>query len=265
MASITLENVTTDFPVYGLQRSLRKALFGSMVGGVNQDKANKHIVVRALNSVSLKLRDGDRLGLMGHNGAGKTTLLRVLAGIYTPTHGRVHIDGRVSTLFNTAPGLDMDDTGYENIYTCGRFLGMTKQEIAHKLTDIEQFTELGDYLALPVRTYSAGMMTRLGFAVATTIDPDILVLDEGLSAGDARFAERAAERVETLIRRTNILIFASHSASLIKQMCNRAVLLHHGKVVADGPPNVIIAEYHELLKAPQTPTFTVADEIPQIT
>ena len=265
MASITLENVTTDFPVYGLQRSLRKALFGRMLGGVNQDKANKHIVVRALDNITLKLRDGDRLGLMGHNGAGKTTMLRVLAGIYTPTQGRIHIQGRVSTLFNTAPGLNSEDTGYENIYTCGRYLGMSKREIRDKLPDIEEFAELGDYLALPVRTYSTGMMTRLGFAVATTIDPDILILDEGLSAGDARFAERATKRVETLISRTNILVFASHSAGSIKQMCNRVVLLHHGKAVADGTPDGVIAQYHEFLKTPQPPTFTIAEEVPQIT
>jgi len=265
MAHITLEDVTTDIPVYGLQRSLRKALFGRVLGGVKQEKGNKHIVVRALDDITLELRDGERLGLMGHNGAGKTTLLRVIAGIYTPTQGRIHIHGRISTLFNTAPGLDADDTGYENIYTCGRYLGMSKKEIADKLPDIERFAELGDYLALPVRTYSAGMMTRLGFAVATTIDPDILILDEGLSAGDARFAERAAKRVETLISRTNILVFASHSGDLIKKLCNRAVLLHHGRAVVDGAPDRVIAEYHELLKTPQPPTLTVAEEAPLIT
>lgn len=265
MASIILENVTTDFPVYGLQKSLRKALFGRVIGGVEQAETNKHIVVRALNNINLELHHGDRLGLMGHNGAGKTTLLRVLAGIYTPASGRISIDGSVSTLFNTAPGLDSDDTGYENIYTCGRFLGMSKSEIAYKLKDIEEFAELGDYLALPVRTYSAGMLTRLCFAVATAIDPDILVLDEGLSAGDARFTKRAADRVETLISRTNILILASHAGGLIKQMCNRVILLHHGRVIGDGKPDEIIAQYHEVLKQPQPPTLTVTEEIPALT
>jgi len=221
--------------------------------------------VRALNHLSMTIRDGDRLGLIGANGAGKTTLLRVLAGIYAPTLGRVHINGRVSTLFITSPGLDTEDTGYENIYTCGRFLGMSKAEIARKLPDIEEFSELGDYLALPVRTYSAGMLTRLGFAVATAIDPDILVLDEGLGAGDARFAERAKKRVETLLRRTNVLILASHSNDLIKQMCNRAVLLDHGRVIRDGKPDEILEQYHEMLKRAQTPQLTVADEAPALT
>jgi ABC-type polysaccharide/polyol phosphate transport system ATPase subunit len=248
MASITLENVTVDFPVYGLQKSLRKVLFSRVVGGViAREEANNRISVRAINNLSITLKNGDRFGLMGHNGAGKTTLLRVFAGIYPPSSGRILIKGRVSTLFNTSPGLDFEDTGYENIYTCGMFLGMSQDEITAKLPDIEQFSELGEYLNLPVRTYSTGMLMRLGFAVATTIDPDILVLDEGLSAGDARFAESARRRVETLIKRTNILIVASHSDVLIKQMCNRVLLLDHGNVVADGPPDQVIEKYHEMV------------------
>jgi ABC-type polysaccharide/polyol phosphate transport system ATPase subunit len=260
MASITLNDVVVDFPVYGLQRSLRKALFGRMIGGIHQDDSNKHIVVRALSDISLKLRDGDRLGIMGHNGAGKTTMLRLLAGIYAPSQGHIQINGRVSTLLNTAPGLDVDDTGYENIDTCGRFLGMSKSEIVAKLPDIEEFAELGDYLSLPVRTYSTGMMMRLGFAVATAIDPEILVLDEGLAAGDARFAERSKKRIDALLCRTNILILASHSDAMIKDMCNRAILLDHGRVVADGKPDEVIAAYHEMLKQPQLPVLTVTAE-----
>jgi ABC-type polysaccharide/polyol phosphate transport system ATPase subunit len=248
VTSITLENVTIDFPVYGVQKSLRKALFSKVVGGtVAHEERKNRVYVRAVNGLSLSLKNGDRLGLMGHNGAGKTTLLRVFAGIYQPSSGRISIEGRVSTLFNTSPGLDMEDTGYENIFTCGMFLGMTREEIEAKLPDIEQFSELGDYLNLPVRTYSTGMLTRLGFAVATSIDPDILVLDEGLSAGDARFAESARRRAETLIKRTNILIFASHSEVMIRQMCNRVLLLNHGSVVVDGSPDEAIDEYRRLV------------------
>jgi len=231
-----------------------------MVGGTTHEDAKKNLVVRALGNISLSLRDGDRLGLIGHNGAGKTTLLRVLAGIYPPSHGKVRIEGRVSTLFNTAPGLDMDDTGYENIYTCGRLLGMSRQELAHKLSDIERFCELGDYLSLPVRTYSAGMMTRLGFAIATAIDPEILILDEGLGAGDARFVERAKQRADAFIQKSNILVLASHSDTMIKEMCNRTILLHHGKVGAEGQPDDVIPQSHDLLKQPQTPPLTVVDE-----
>jgi ABC-type polysaccharide/polyol phosphate transport system ATPase subunit len=247
MALIALEDVVVDFPVYGLQRSLRKAVFARVVGGsVAREEANQRIYVRAINHISLRLTDGDRLGLIGHNGAGKTTMLRVFAGIYAPSAGRIRIEGTVSTLLNTSPGLDMDDTGYENIYTCGLFLGMKREEIASKMKDIEDFSELGEFLSLPVRTYSSGMLTRLGFAIATSIDPKILVLDEGLGAGDARFTERAKVRVENLIRRTSILILASHSDDLIRQMCNRVILLNHGKLVADGKPDDVIAEYHKL-------------------
>jgi ABC-type polysaccharide/polyol phosphate transport system ATPase subunit len=262
MTSITLENVVTEFPIYGMQRNLRRNLYWRLFG--KDGGHNRRVVVRALNNICLTLRDGDRLGIMGHNGAGKTTILRVFAGIYAPTRGRIDIQGRVSTLLNTAPGLDLDDTGYENIITSGLYLGMSTEEIAAKMHDIEEFVELGDYLALPVRTYSAGMMVRLGFAVATAIDPEILVLDEGLSAGDARFTERAALRISQLIKRTNILILASHSESLIREMCNRAILLNHGNLVADGSPDEIIVQYHELLKQPQPPTLT-AEVIPMIT
>ena len=134
------------------------------------------------------INHGDQLGILGHNGAGKSTMLRVLAGIYQPSQGSISIEGRVSPLFTTSPGLAVDDTGYENIVTCGLLLGMTRDEIERKLPEIEAFTELSDYLALPVRTYSSGMLVRLGFAIATAIDPEILLLDEGLGAGDARFA-----------------------------------------------------------------------------
>jgi ABC-type polysaccharide/polyol phosphate transport system ATPase subunit len=259
MASIVLENVTADFPIYGMHRTLRKDMLARLKKSADNSASSTRVVVRALRDINLQLRNGDRLGLIGHNGAGKTTMLRVLAGIYTPNCGQIRVEGRVSTLFITSPGLDPEDTGYENIQTCGRFLGMSKKEIIAKLPEIEEFSELGDHLALPVRTYSTGMLTRLGFAVATAIDPDILLLDEGLSAGDARFAERAKERVEKLVSRTNILVFASHSESMIKEMCNRAILLNHGELVADGDPNAVIAEYHERLKRPAARNFTVAD------
>lgn len=250
MAEIVLKNVVAEFPIYGPQSSLRKALFGRAVGGLlsRPDKALNRVVVRALDSVSLTLSDGDRLGIIGHNGAGKSTMLRVLAGIYQPSHGSISIDGQVSPLFNTSPGLDMDDTGYENIVTCGLLLGMTRVEIACKLPEIEALTELGDYLALPVRTYSSGMLVRLGFAIATAIDPEILLLDEGLGAGDARFASRAAKRVDELISRSSIVVLASHSDGLIRQICNRAILLEQGRVVADGATEGVLDLYTRMTR-----------------
>ena len=245
MAQITLNNVVTEFPIYGAQPSLRSALFGH-VGGVLRRGSNgaaKRVVVRALDNVSLSINHGDQVGILGHNGAGKSTMLRVLAGIYEPSGGSITIDGRVSPLFTTSPGLHQDDTGYENIITCGLLLGMTRDEIERKLPEIEAFTELSDYLALPVRTYSSGMLVRLGFAIATAIDPEILLLDEGLGAGDARFATHAANRVRAMIERSSIMVLASHSDELIRQMCKRAILLDRGRVVADGPTEEVLAIY----------------------
>jgi ABC-type polysaccharide/polyol phosphate transport system ATPase subunit len=248
LASIGLQNVTVDFPVYGSAPSFRTAIFKGATGGLfrRPDANSKRVVVRAISNLSLTLRTGERLGLVGHNGAGKSTLLRVLAGIYEPTNGHCVVEGRVSPLFDAAPGLDFDDTGYENIVTCGLLSGMSRAEIAKKLGDIASFAELGDFLSLPVRTYSQGMLVRLGFAIATSVNPEILLLDEKLGAGDERFANRAQRRIEALIERSNIMVLASHSRDLIQKMCSRAILMDHGQIVADGPPDEILDEYHRL-------------------
>ena len=243
MASVVLEQVVVDFPIYGTQRSWRNELFNRAVGGAIRRENGHRINVRAIDGVNLTINHGDRIGLIGHNGAGKSTLLRVLAGVYKPSSGVIRVEGRVSPLFNSAPGLDLDDTGYENMLTCGLYLGMTRQEIASKIPDIAQFTELGDYLSLPVRTYSAGMLMRLGFAIASALDPEILLLDEGLGAGDARFAERAAKRIDALIERSSILVLATHSDVLIRQMCNKCVLMARGVVTAEGGVEEMLERY----------------------
>jgi ABC-type polysaccharide/polyol phosphate transport system ATPase subunit len=246
VAEILLNNVIADFPVYGSHPSLRNALFGRVVGGVlrRQNVTGKRLVVRALENVTLTVHHGDQLGIIGHNGAGKSTMLRVFAGIYQPSQGTISIEGRVSPLFSTSPGLDLDDTGYENIVTCGLLLGMSRDEIERKLPEIEAFSELSDYLALPARTYSTGMLVRLGFAIATAIDPEILLLDEELGTGDARFAMHAAKRIEALIERSSIVVLASQSEELIRQICNRAILLDHGRVIADGPTDEVLEIYN---------------------
>lgn len=264
MAQIVLSNVITEFPVYGTRVSLRNALLGRVVGGRlrRQENSKKHVVVRALDDVSLTISHGDQLGIVGHNGAGKSTMLRVLAGIYQPSAGSVSIDGHVSPLFNVSPGLDLDDTGYENIVTCGLLLGMTRDEIERKLPEIEAFTELSDYLALPARSYSTGMLVRLGFAIATAIDPEILLLDEGLGASDARFAKRAAQRVDALIDRSSIMVLASHSDELIRQMCNRAILIDGGRIVADGATEDVLEVYRRMNKD-EMPIAPVPREAPE--
>jgi ABC-type polysaccharide/polyol phosphate transport system ATPase subunit len=250
VASLILENVTLDFIIYGSQKTFRSALRQATGGFIRRERQRpSQVTVRALDQVSFTLKHGDRLGIIGHNGAGKSTLLRVCAGVYAPTQGRVSIEGQVSPLFNSSPGLDADDTGYENILTCGLYLGMTREEINRKTPDIEQFTELGEYLSLPVRTYSTGMLVRLGFGIATAIDPEILILDEGLGAGDARFAERVKKRVVSLVERSSIMILASHSDDLIRTMCNRAILLHGGRIAAGGSVEEVIEAYRKVNEA----------------
>ena len=246
MAFISVDNVTIDFPIYGAaHHSLRHTLLARTGGLIRREgMRHKRVVVRALDNISFKLQDGDRLGLIGHNGAGKSTLLKALAGVYWPDSGSIRIEGRVSPLFTSAPGLDADDSGFENIKTCGMFLGMSAEEIEYKAPEIAAFSELGEYLELPVRTYSTGMVTRLCFAIATAIDPDILLLDEGLAAGDARFAARAESRMQKFIQRTRILVLASHSDALIRSMCNRAVLMDTGQILAFGSIDEILDRYH---------------------
>ena len=168
-----------------------------------------------------------------------------MAGCYEPTGGWINVDGHVSPLFNTAMGMDPDDTGYENIFSIGLYLGMNPQEISTKIDEVEEFAELGSFLNLPVRTYSTGMMVRLSFGIATAIDPEILLLDEGLGAGDARFAEKAKRRVDELIERSSILVLATHSDTMMLDMCTKGILLEHGRIVLAGSCEEVVRKYNE--------------------
>jgi ABC-type polysaccharide/polyol phosphate transport system ATPase subunit len=246
---VRLENVTLDFPIYGARRSFRTDLLDRAVGGFirRPDQDNARIAIRALDDVSLELKDGDRLGLIGHNGAGKSTLLRVLAGVYHPMQGQVTIAGRISGLLNLSPGLELDDTGFDNIINCGMFLGMSRGEIDEKTPAIAAASELGDYLGLPARTYSAGMVMRLAFAIATAVDPEILLLDEGFGNVDADYAARAHERFEQLLSRSRVLVFATHSLELLNQWCSTAILMVKGRIVSSGSVAAVAKEYAELL------------------
>lgn len=246
-AYIELKNVTLDIPIFDVSKSFRKSLFNYCTGGrVIQDANNtKSVSIRALENVSFRLEKGDRLGLIGHNGSGKTSLLRVLAGVYKPDIGTLSFRGKVTSLFNIAIGMDMDDTGIENISTIGMYLGMTTKEIESKKADVIKFSGLGDFIGLPVRTYSNGMLVRLSFAIATTLDPEILLMDEGIGAGDAQFAEGAKARLEEFYRRLDVLVIASHSDDLIRQLCNKAMLLEHGKVIVYGGVEEVIETYHK--------------------
>lgn len=246
MHRIELDKVSVNFPVLDHHRSFRRALVSKYTGGlISFDDGLKPVGVRALDGIDLKLTDGDRLGVVGHNGAGKSTLLRVLAGIYEPTSGALSISGRVFPLFTSYIGMDPEDNGFETIAKIGLFFGMTPQEIARKRDEIIEFSELGEFIFLPIRTYSTGMQMRLGFATATAIDPEILLLDEGLDSSDARFTLKIMRRLADLIERTSILVLVSHSEDLISRLCNKAILLDQGRIVNDGSVEPVLAEYRK--------------------
>jgi ABC-type polysaccharide/polyol phosphate transport system ATPase subunit len=246
---VILEKVRVDFPIYGTERNLRKVLFDRATGGLiqRQGKNQDRVVVKALAGVSLTLQDGDRIGLIGHNGSGKSTLLKVIAGIYEPIEGRLLVEGPVMPLFDMMPGLDLEDSGYENIITTGLLLGLSRHEIESKVPEIEEFSELGEYIALPVRTYSTGMITRLGFALVTALEPGVLLMDEGIGAGDARFAERAEQRLNAFVGRSRIVVVASHSIELIRSVCNKAALMQAGQIVAIGNVDETYDRYDEII------------------
>ncbi len=247
MTALVLDNVSVDFPIYGIQRSLRRVLFDRATGAFVQHERDR-VTVKALRNISFTLREGDRLALVGHNGAGKSTLLKTIAGVYQPVQGRILISGTVTPLFDVLPGFDPEDTAYENIRTAGMLFGLSQAEVERILPDIEEFSELGEYMGLPVRTYSTGMTMRLGFAFATAMEPGILLLDEGIGAGDARFLARAAKRMEDFIGRSRIVVFASHSNTLVEKMCNKAALMQGGRMLAIGGVKDILESYDVLIR-----------------
>ncbi|MEO1206516.1 MAG: ABC transporter ATP-binding protein [Pseudomonadota bacterium] len=243
MPSLKVEHAWVEFSV---PKTSSPKKHRSLTGG----RLDKHRgIVTALEDISFELKSGDRLGLMGHNGAGKSTMLRLLAGAYAPTRGRVVSSGRISTLLNATPGLNIDGTGRENIVTCGLHLGMSYRHINSKMEEIADFAELGDFIDLPVRIYSAGMVTRLGFSIATAVDTEILLLDEGLATGDAHFAKKAQQRMAELMKSAAILVIASHSQALLADTCTRCLLMEHGRIVGDGHPKTVLHDYQNSVVA----------------
>jgi ABC-type polysaccharide/polyol phosphate transport system ATPase subunit len=256
---LRLRNVSVEFPIYqGSSRSLKKALLATSTRGNLAKDGLDRITVRALNDISFDIANGDRLALIGPNGAGKTTLLKLLAGVFEPTHGSFASSGSVSSLLDTSVGLQADATGRENIILRGMFMGVRPREMREMATEIAEFTELGHYLDMPVRTYSAGMMIRLAFAIATCIPPDILIMDEWLTAGDAKFLEKAQRRIEGFVRASSILVLASHSMGLVDQWCNRGILLSHGQIVAMGSVKEAINAYQQLVESETVAAPTAA-------
>lgn len=245
MTHIKISNAFVRYPLYSSsrQRSLltfaaHKASFGRVAR-----EAGDITVIRALNGVSVDIEEGDRLALFGRNGSGKTTFLKMCAGLILPDEGSVSIRGSHAAIINPGAGLDPEKTGAENVDYIGRLLGVSKRQRADLLEEVAEFTELGDFMYLPVRTYSAGMMVRLLFAMATSIERDIIIADEVLGAGDALFVEKAASRVQSMFDRAKLLVIATHSGEIAQQMCNRAIWLDSGRVMMAGSPEEVWDAY----------------------
>jgi homopolymeric O-antigen transport system ATP-binding protein len=257
MASISLRDVSVDFPLYqGGSRSLKKAILASSTKGNLAQDAFDRVMVRALRDLNLTIDRGDRVGLLGSNGAGKTTLLRVLAGIFEPTLGTVSISGRVSALLNISLGLDPDATGRENILLRGMYMEMHPKQMREHAEDIISFTELGEYIDMPTRTYSSGMMVRLAFAISTCLPPEILLMDEWLAAGDARFLAKAKKRMADFVNSSSILVLASHSMELLLEWCQTGILLDQGRIVASGRIGDVIKVYEDMVARPDAAPST---------
>jgi ABC-2 type transport system ATP-binding protein/lipopolysaccharide transport system ATP-binding protein len=247
MASICLRNVSVSFPIYDVSsRSLKKRLLGSTGGIIKGGLGKQDVsVVQALDDVSTSFEHGDRVGSIGHHGSGKTTLLRVLAGIYEPNSGTVDIRGHVAPMFDLGLGMDPESSGFENIFLRGLYLGLKPAQIRARIDKIAEFTELGDFLELPIRTYSDGMRMRLAFAVSTSIDPDILLVDEGIGTGDAAFQGKAKKRLAEFAERAAIIVLASHAQVFLKQVCNKAMLMRQGRIVLFDETEKVLEVYRK--------------------
>lgn len=244
MAFIELESVTLDLPIFDVQgRSLKKQVLSMGRRNRIAEGNDGVIVVRALDDVSFRFERGDRIGLIGHNGAGKSTLLRAMAGIYPPTAGQLSREGKVVPLLDISLGMDENSTGMQNIRLRALLLGMSDAEIRSKQREIAEFCELGDYLDLPIRTYSSGMKVRLAFAVSTAVDAEILLLDEVMGVGDASFMHKAEARLADLHSRAEIVVLAMHSNSEIRKVCNKVLWMERGRVRAFGPTEEVVSAY----------------------
>ncbi len=240
MSRIVARGLRIEFPLYHLgARNLKKRILGHANRRLRTD-ARDRLVVAALQDISFTFERGERIALVGHNGAGKTTLLRTLAGIYEPVAGQLRVEGRIGTLIDTAAGLDILSTGRENIRLRALYLGLDATETAVLEADVEAFAELGDFLDVPIHSYSAGMSIRLAFAIATAMQPDVLLMDEWIAAGDAAFMAKAEARLAALVQEAEILVLATHNEAIAHRWCTRAIRLDAGRIVADGPVEQVL-------------------------
>jgi ABC-type polysaccharide/polyol phosphate transport system ATPase subunit len=250
MAFLRLRDLSVEFPMYQTSsRSLKKSILATTTRGNLARDALNRINVKALSDLNFNIEQGDRVGLMGLNGSGKSTLLKVLAGIYRPSRGQLLASGRVSALLDIGVGMNAELTGYENIILRGMYMGIHPREMRKRSDEIAEFTGLGDYLAMPLRTYSSGMTVRLSFAIATCIAPEILLLDEWLSAGDAPFMAKAKKRMDEFVRLSSVLVLASHSMTLLEEWCTHGIWLEFGHVKMLGPISEVVAAYNRATTA----------------
>jgi len=232
MSSVIAENLVVEFPLYGgKSRSLKNTFMRAATGGLLARDAADRVVIRALNGLSFEFREGDRVGIVGHNGSGKSTLLRAIAGAYEPVSGTLDVAGRLATMLSITLGMDTESTGYENIFLRATIMGLRNREIAPLVEEICTFSELGDYIHMPMRTYSSGMSMRLAFAISTSVPADIVLMDEWMSVGDAEFSNKAQIRLRAMLDNAHMLFLASHDEKLIRRNCNKIMHLDHGEIV----------------------------------
>lgn len=236
VAKIVLNDVSLGFPIYGVNSTSFKKSVAAAVTGGRIGKDTKVSVIQALSKINLKLSSGDRLGIIGHNGAGKSTLLRLLAGVYEPSSGYYSRSGSIASLIDPAMGIEVDATGLENINLRGLMMGFSRTQIKNLTDQICDFSGLGDYINMPVRTYSTGMMMRLSFSISTCVQADIVLMDEWLSVGDENFQKKAEIRMQEMLKNTGILVLASHSVELLRRECNKFINLEHGRIISMDMP-----------------------------
>lgn len=234
MAEIIAKNISVTYPIFGTDaKSIKKTALAALTGGIiSEDRSNHIVEIHALKNLSFSWNDGDRIGLVGHNGSGKSTLLRTLLGAYTPTKGHLKVHGKISSMISISSGLENEATGLENIYLRGKLLNLNKFQIKRMTDDIISFAGLGDFIKMPIRTYSSGMMMRLAFGLATSMESDIILMDEWLSVGDADFSKKSQERLKNMVEKAKILVLASHDSKLVDETCNKVYHMCKGEFIS---------------------------------
>ena len=237
--AVKVEHVSMEFKI---TKDKIDTLKEYVIRTIKRNKKEKE-KIRVLDDISFEVYKGDKLGILGFNGAGKSTLLKILAGIYEPTYGKITINGKVAPLLELSAGFDKNYTGKNNIYLNGAFLSMDKEFLDEKFDEIVEFSELGEFINYPVKNYSSGMRAKLGFSIATLIQPDILIVDEILSVGDIKFRKKSSEKINELMAEGVTVLLVSHSIGQIRKICDKCIWIDNGKIVMEGPADEVCDAY----------------------